>query len=208
MAREIDEEIMTKLEKHYTDTYNIKDYLMRRGLLEGSSTNGDELKISCPAHSDSTPSLSINLRTGKYNCFACAIGGKLLSKLVYTLEHDVYSSFIGTYANFMDRYLKSNAQARLLVGKSSVYRRVSHSLETLDLTELQGSHSFNFTSQNPTTFKMLSRKMRNRTAKEKLASIHLLQDGFTPEQIYASVCQSPTEDSTEEIDLSEFLGGD
>ncbi|MFP3869106.1 MAG: CHC2 zinc finger domain-containing protein [Desulfobacteraceae bacterium] len=40
---------------------------------------GDEAKALCPFHEDTSPSLSVNLRTGKYYCFGCNAGGDVFS---------------------------------------------------------------------------------------------------------------------------------
>ncbi|MCH2095199.1 MAG: CHC2 zinc finger domain-containing protein [Rhodobacteraceae bacterium] len=37
-----------------------------------------QVKINCPFHDDSTPSLSINLEKGIYNCFGCPAEGNVL----------------------------------------------------------------------------------------------------------------------------------
>jgi DNA primase len=46
--------------------------------LQKPSISGDELRCCCPLHEDLTPSFSINLETGKYNCFAGCGGGDFI----------------------------------------------------------------------------------------------------------------------------------
>lgn len=50
---------------------------------------GDEYKCSCPFHNESVPSFSINILTGKYNCFGCSAGGGF-KQLVKELKGDDY----------------------------------------------------------------------------------------------------------------------
>jgi len=62
------------------DYYKILEkYNLEKGILRG-----DELLCCCPLHDDKNPSFSINLKTGKYICFAgCGAGDfiDLISKL-------------------------------------------------------------------------------------------------------------------------------
>jgi putative DNA primase/helicase len=41
--------------------------------------HGDEVQVLCPFHEDRNPSLSINLKTGLYNCFGCGASGDVFS---------------------------------------------------------------------------------------------------------------------------------
>jgi len=59
-------------------------YNLIKGKIKVSSKSGDELICHCPFHNDTTPSFSINLKTGKWICFAgCGAGSfdLLLKKL-------------------------------------------------------------------------------------------------------------------------------
>jgi hypothetical protein len=46
--------------------------------------SGSEIFVSCPFHAEKTPSLAVNLDTGKWHCFGCGKGGglPLLYKLI------------------------------------------------------------------------------------------------------------------------------
>jgi DNA primase len=66
---------------------SIRDVLAHYGLMEGTqekpSKHGLELRLRCPFHEDSTPSLSINAETGKFHCFGChAKGGDIFDFVV------------------------------------------------------------------------------------------------------------------------------
>ena len=41
--------------------------------------SGDEVFVSCPFHAEKTPSLAVNLNTGRWHCFGCGNGGGLPS---------------------------------------------------------------------------------------------------------------------------------
>jgi DNA primase len=66
---------------------SMKDVLTHYGLMQGTqekpSKHGTELRLHCPFHEDSTPSLSINAETGKFHCFGChAKGGDIFDFVV------------------------------------------------------------------------------------------------------------------------------
>lgn len=47
---------------------------------------GDEVQVLCPFHDDKNPSLSINIKTGLFNCFACGASGDVFT--FYQRYHD------------------------------------------------------------------------------------------------------------------------
>jgi DNA primase len=66
---------------------SMRDVLTHYGLMQGTqekpSKHGTELRLHCPFHEDSTPSLSINAETGKFHCFGChAKGGDIFDFVV------------------------------------------------------------------------------------------------------------------------------
>jgi DNA primase len=66
---------------------SMTDVLTHYGLMQGTqekpSKHGIELRLHCPFHEDSTPSLSINAETGKFHCFGChAKGGDIFDFVV------------------------------------------------------------------------------------------------------------------------------
>jgi DNA primase len=66
---------------------SMQDVLTHYGLMQGTqqkaSKHGTELRLHCPFHEDSTPSLSINAETGKFHCFGChAKGGDIFDFVV------------------------------------------------------------------------------------------------------------------------------
>ena len=57
----------------------MQDVLAHYGLMQGSTEKktkrGTELRLRCPFHEDTTPSLSISADTGKFHCFGCSAKG-------------------------------------------------------------------------------------------------------------------------------------
>lgn len=58
--------------------------------LEGVKLNGLNLLAICPFHADKNASLSVELRTGKYHCFACGASGNYVD--FYARMHDIPTS--------------------------------------------------------------------------------------------------------------------
>ena len=59
----------------------IQAYLEAR--LKGFKPSGNGYAMAvCPFHHDSTPSLSVTLKTGQYRCFACSARGSLALLIV------------------------------------------------------------------------------------------------------------------------------
>lgn len=56
---------------------NVEHVLTRLYQLEGT-VRGDEFDMLCPVHEDTSPSVSVNLVTGFWHCFACGVGGDLV----------------------------------------------------------------------------------------------------------------------------------
>jgi DNA primase len=61
-------------------------YALMQGTVEKPSKHGLELRLRCPFHEDSTPSLSINAETGKFHCFGCHAKGGDIFDFVVTKE--------------------------------------------------------------------------------------------------------------------------
>ena len=66
---------------------NIKDILAHYSLMQGATEKptkrGMELRIRCPFHEEKTPSLSLNIDSGRFHCFGChAKGGDILDFVV------------------------------------------------------------------------------------------------------------------------------
>jgi DNA primase len=58
-------------------------YHLMQGAAEKPTKRGMELRLRCPFHDDTTPSLSIHAETGKFHCFGChAKGGDILDFVV------------------------------------------------------------------------------------------------------------------------------
>ncbi|MBU0569043.1 AAA family ATPase [bacterium] len=64
---------------------NVRDYYASE--LPSLKANGSKGTALCPFHDDTKPSLSVNLETGQFNCFACNKKGSIFD--FYMLKHSV-----------------------------------------------------------------------------------------------------------------------
>ena len=62
--------------KHFMDIYG--DYIGNQNI------NKREIQISCPFHSDNTPSMSVNTENGLYHCFSCEKSGSAINFYMQT----------------------------------------------------------------------------------------------------------------------------
>lgn len=66
--------------------------------IQKAKINGDKLTGLCPFHDDKSPSLSVDLKTGKYRCFAAGASGNYTQFVAqkYGLStKDAYKKILG-----------------------------------------------------------------------------------------------------------------
>lgn len=80
---------MTYTEVHHRQAVNILGLKSKY-----KTSNRITAFFVCPNHSDRSPSLRINFRTGSYHCFQCHIHGHI-SQLVYEKTHRSLQSLLG-----------------------------------------------------------------------------------------------------------------
>ena len=68
--------------------------------LEKVEIKGNQLSALCPFHDDSHASLSVDLKTGQYNCFACGASGNFVS--FYAFKNGVDNK--EAYKQILDKY--------------------------------------------------------------------------------------------------------
>ena len=79
----------------------IVDYKTEYGqCIEKAEIKGDKLLGLCPFHEDRNASLSVDLKTGRYNCFACGASGNFTS--FYAHMHNIDSK--EAYKRIMEKY--------------------------------------------------------------------------------------------------------
>jgi DNA primase len=72
-----------ELKSRVSITDVLTHYALMQGSTEKPTKRGMELRLRCPFHEDTTPSLSISAETGKYHCFGChAKGGDIFDFVV------------------------------------------------------------------------------------------------------------------------------
>lgn len=71
---------------HDIELDTIVDYRREYACLEKQKISGDSMQGLCPFHQDKNASLSVDLKTGRYKCFACGAEGNFLT--FYAKMHD------------------------------------------------------------------------------------------------------------------------
>lgn len=83
------------MHKHFMQIYG--EYIGNQ------NTNRREIQIKCPFHDDSTPSMSINVESGLYNCFGCGSKGSAMNFYMKTRGVD-YKTALKDLGEFDENY--------------------------------------------------------------------------------------------------------
>lgn len=98
-------------------------------MIQGKSERrGDDVLISCPFHSDSTPSCHLNDGMWAYNCFGCR-GGNFLN-----FRHRFLTEVVGeeiSWYQMIDRMLREDAILSAKLGYGTIYVQEERAVEEL-----------------------------------------------------------------------------
>jgi len=118
MPGDISVERMQRMIKVIPEFYSVESVLLANGLLRGAEDKGNDFLLSCPFHSDSTPSFRIVKRSGVYHCFSCERSGSLL-KLMHALSVSKMSFY-----SFADNLLKQDLKMQAALGFNTIFDEV------------------------------------------------------------------------------------
>ncbi|WP_394863129.1 CHC2 zinc finger domain-containing protein [Paraclostridium bifermentans] len=168
-----------------SDKYTIRNFLKENKLDGDMVMRGNNYFISCPFHSDSSPSFSINFDSDVYRCFGCPSKGGYLN-----LYKD-YSDHLGfkmSKPQIINKLLSEDAIMRNTLGFVTVYRTKK---ETVDISNLnlRRRNRKGIETYVPTTFISLGNKMnRDRKSKQdKLYMIALMQSGMSVKDVHNAI---------------------
>jgi hypothetical protein len=162
--------------------YTFQKYLESQDLWRDVDTSGRHPKLSCPFHSDSTPSLYIDEERKLFKCFSCEKGGGYLKFLVYMSQLVLHSNK-GFY-QIVNQILSEDYIMRLRVGLTTIYE--------LDKSVTDfANHKRRKFVYNPNLGILTLPELYHRMVKENLVSVPMTrlailydQEGFSPQQIY------------------------
>lgn len=131
MPRTVNKEAVDACVQYIRDNpkeYSIVKFFQENGLFHNPDTSSKDLKISCPFHKDSNPSMRINEEANICNCFSCGNGGDYL-KIVETVQKEILNNFLGFY-NMINNILVTDLKLRLATGYSTIFREEIATLES------------------------------------------------------------------------------
>lgn len=167
-----------------SEVYTLKNLLHELKLDENMQLQGNNYLISCPFHSDSSPSFSINFEQDVYKCFGCPTGGGYLN-----LYRDYYSHFHSpiTMAEAANKLLQKDSVMRNSLGFNSVFK--TETTKKVDINKIEFRkrkpvERFKYTTYQSVANKMLKDK---KSTSDKLYMIALMQGGMNPNEIYKTI---------------------
>lgn len=194
--------------KHSPD-YTFEKFLKQHGAWKNVDDNGRNVKVSCPFHSDSSPSRYIDDNEKITNCFSCNRGGGYV-KFVVMFNKIV----LGNNSNFysvLNNILSTDPKMQLKVGASTIFR-----IEERKIEDVRGFRRRKFVPQKEeiiSSYLQLASTMQ----KEKMDSLEAIrlatlyvQDGYDPNSIYKILKDEGVSSSEvnkySDLDISDILG--
>lgn len=184
-----------------TSRYSLEGFCKENGLLKDSDVDrGNYKMISCPFHSDSTPSCQIKHSTWRFQCFSCGLHGDWVEFVRLYENYQTGSKM--TRTQLLERTLKDDLQLQADLGFSSIYTgsdKISvDEIPTVEFTRFQKAPNF------PLTFAELSSTMiKKKCSKQQIHfAIAMMQSGATPSEVYRQVFNLPEVKAV--YDLSEL----
>lgn len=199
-----DQERIDKVLAYITDNpnYNLEVYLNKWGLLKGASMQGSNYMISCPFHgTDSSPSMSIDLKNNRFRCFGCSAKGGLVN---FIIEYS--NKYLGTDLNFwsvLEMFLKEDARMRADLKFGTIYKSKSlKELRQMKRAELGDR------AMLPTTYSEVASMLKRRkiSIDEIMRTLYLIQEGLTPQEVFKYITDGQAL-QTSSLDISALIKG-
>lgn len=147
--------------------------------------DGTRMFISCPLHSDKTPSCSIDSTRWIWKCFSCGEGGDFIEFVRLYWNYSEGAAY--TKARTVDRLLRDDLALQSRLGYSSVYE--GDGFITVGDIQIPEKPKLVLTGDFPSSYAELASRMKQRKEswqKIKLA-ILMAQENESPESIWKEV---------------------
>lgn len=190
-----------------SENYSLEKFIRENNLLQNAKYQGDNVWISCPYHSDSSPSMSINFGLNIYRCFGCGVGGGYMKFVSEYLSH------VGEKTNvykLADRFLKEDIVMRNTLGITSIYTQVT---QTLEMEDLEIKRPTKFREYEISTFPALANKMikEGKSLEDRVYMISLMQSGMSAKDVYNSIYgkgeHTETKSDVSRLNIQDILNG-
>lgn len=156
--------------------YSIANYLKSINQFDDSDgrTQSDNIIVSCPFHSDSTPSFSINTNRNIYKCFSCGAGGGYLEII---RDWETYNGRKTNISSIAERLLREDKLMANELGFNTIFER---SLQKKDYSDFSIRRPQRIKEFNTETFLSLAKKMikNNASINDKVLMISLMQSNI------------------------------
>lgn len=187
IAREIDMDKYTKAIEYIrnSDKYSLESLIREKKLDGDMKMQGENHFISCPFHSDSSPSFSINFERNVYRCFGCSSKGGYV-ELLHDLE-EFYGRPI-TKPQIVNRILREDALMRNTLGFVTIDKPREQKLD-IDNLNIRRRKERRLTTYKPNNFISIANKMNKdkKSVTDKIYMIALMQSGMSAKDVYSAV---------------------
>ncbi len=177
------------------------DEIMQDAGITNASDKGDQYEITCPFHEDKRPSCRLNKTTGQYHCFSCGRKG------TYTRFMWELNGKRTPYSVFCEQVLKAHPDIQKACGFNSLMIS-EHNLDpAFNKRRVFNANTSLGTGMSITTLQSRCARLSD-DWEMMVASLTLLQQGVTPDNVYATLKKQNIEIAmpSKEVGLMDILG--
>lgn len=175
------------LVKEYIESsndYSIEEYLKSIGQYDDSKIQeqSDNYFISCPFHSDSSPSLSINRNRNIFKCFGCGRGGGYVAMV---REWESYNGRKIDDKDIIESLLKSDKVMANSLGFVTIYERQIRKKDFSKFSLTRPERNL-LKDYEPDTYKALASRLKKdkRSIHDKVNMVAFMQAGMDAKEAY------------------------
>lgn len=214
---QINKERLQLAKKDFDSYHDLKSFCQENGLLDGAqpTNRADELLLSCFLHEDNHPSLSVNFSHGWFHCLSCGFRGSSTAEFVHTYKNHC-EGYTKGFVAFINDYVKSSPLVSARLGFTSIFEDQKQSSFDLDQRMRRRTIRRNVKNDEPKSFLEVVRFLKKKnlfTLENKIVALRLMQQDYTPDQIYNAILDNKLlpsslvsdSESTPIVDFTELL---
>lgn len=156
------------------------DEILRDANITQLSDKGDQYEITCPFHEDKRPSCRLNKETGQYHCFSCGRKGTY-TKFLWELN-----GRNNQYSQFCEQVLRARPEIQRACGFNSLLINEKTLDPAFEKRRVFNPSTALGTGMSITTLHQKVKGMAD-TWEQMVASLTLLQQGLSPDSVYATL---------------------
>lgn len=175
--------VMDAIEESTSDLYNIKSFMDKHNI--PYEVKGNELVTKCFEHTDSHPSMRVNILKNNYHCFSCNAKGKFINFV------KGYNNYIGntiSFARIVNTLLNEDLELQGSLGFKSIYVSKKEDFDVI-MDNLNYFNDLNCVSTNfepKNSLQVVNKLNRTKilTVEDKKRLIYYIQEGIEPSDMY------------------------